>query len=284
MKTKIYITSTFHSLIKGKLKITKDCYQEGYFIIDTACTNNIVNNKFCNEESLNKKDTGNIIAAGNISMKTKLYQFTYAVEDVEFQDNFQETGNIDSMIGNTSSIRILGILGLTFLWKHRMVIDYNLREVYTLPQNHIINLEEYHFKFPLAYGLEKWQLPIIGLSKSKNTNVALAMIDTGSNVNIMCKSILDDFNFKNERTNDICEVINACGKEENMVSKIHFCILSVKDEEFEYQEKIEYFNISDLESLLKEGKYSIGCILGNQYMIANQMIIDFNHYYIYSNK
>ena len=51
MKTKIYITSTFHSLIKGKLKITKDFYQEGYFIIDTACTNNIVNNKFCNEES-----------------------------------------------------------------------------------------------------------------------------------------------------------------------------------------------------------------------------------------
>lgn len=281
MRTKLYMTNTFHSLIRGKLKTANGTYTEGYFIVDTACTNSIVNEMFCSEEFLKKDMTFNLIGAGNESKKAKVYNYTYTVENEEFCDNFQEAGNLDEMIGN-NSITILGILGLTFFWKYKMVIDYNVYEIYNLPEDYSINFEDYHFKFPLAYGLETWNLPIVGISNEQNKDLALVMIDTGSNVNIMCKSILEDFKFQHESTNDRNEVTNIYGKEENTVNKVNFNILSINGNDFEYQNKSEYFNISNLEYLLKEGENSVGCILGNQFMFDNKMIIDFKNCAIYS--
>lgn len=61
MRTKLYMTNTFHSLIRGKLKTANGTYTEGYFIVDTACTNSIVNEMFCSEEFLKKDMTFNLI-------------------------------------------------------------------------------------------------------------------------------------------------------------------------------------------------------------------------------
>ena len=224
--TKIYFTDTYHSLVRGKLKMS-DGYKDGFFIIDTACTNCAVNSCFCEGNLHETEQTCNVIAAGNVSKRSKLYNFTYSVEDDIYYDDFQSVDNLDKMIGNTS-ICILGILGLTFLWQYKMIVDYKVGEIYTSSIDIKLNLEDSHFFFTLVYGLENWRLPIVGITNDKDEDLILAIIDTGSNANIMCKQAVDEFKFKHENTENKSEISYIYSNDVNEIAKIQFYILSQK--------------------------------------------------------
>jgi hypothetical protein len=278
MRTKIYFTDSYHSLIKGKLKVA-DGYKEGFFIIDTACTHCLINSVYCDEKSHHLNNTCNSITAGNVSKESKLYEFSYTIEDDNYSNNFQEIENLNAMIGN-SSIPLLGLLGLSFLWKNKMVVDYNIGEIYTLEPDFKLNVEDLHFCFSLAYGLENWRLPVVGITNDKNEDLVVAMVDTGSNSNIMCKPTLEEFKYEN--TGKIDEVTYISGQKKNTISKVQFYILSAKGQKLDYQEKSAFFSISELEYLLKEKDNSISCILGNLFLLENKMTIDFKNCIIYA--
>lgn len=131
--------------------------------------------------------------------------------------------------------------------------------------------------FPLSYGIKKTGLPLIAIEINQQNLCFL--LDTGSNKNLIDQKVYEFFKEQVETIGSS----TILGLEGNMldtpVIKLSF--------NFETQTFSTKFNVLDLtnsfDAIEKESDIQIHGILGNEFFIENEWIIDFEKLTVSSN-
>lgn len=225
--------------------------------------------------------TGEVVNANNV-------HFSFAVGGSQFSETFCINDNHLSWL---KGIKIIGILGNTFLRKHGLVIDYNdctLHTSHVSPAN--LSIADCDFFFPMEIGLKNYGIPVLCMKQGNHEIAALA--DTGSNSNMISETAIND--------GIICKFLGTkdtiSGLVGQMIAKdaiLDFGLLSLKargDKEFHYKENVKVIPINVIEATdgqcNEEGRplEPVQAVIGAPFMAREGWILDFGAKIIYKPK
>ena len=133
-------------------------------------------------------------------------------------------------------------------------------------------------KFPLSYGIQKTGLPLIVVEINQQNLCFL--LDTGSNKNLIEQRVYEFFK-------ESVEAIGSStilGLEGNMLDTT-VIKLSFNFEDNSYSTNFNVFDSSNaFGAIEKESDIQIHGILGNEFFIENEWVLDFEKLMVYSGK
>ena len=281
MKTRLYITNTFHTLIKGTIIINEEQHIDGYFLLDSACSNNILNKHIGIKVKDNNKDSkpfATLNCQETVASSTNL-QISINGNETEEEMSIIECNH---ELFLNPSLPVLGILGITYLVNHKICIDYENMMMYELPIDRDWSL--FKTKCPFAFGIRKYGIAIVGIENGIEDNVMMTLLDTGSNLNIVCEQALNAYPFEHpiiDKIQDISDV-NTSSAMKGCI--LDFSLVMIEDEKMYCKPMKEEFYIDEYKEYLlrEEGAKQIEAIIGNKFMISNKCILDFSTGYMYS--
>ena len=139
-------------------------------------------------------------------------------------------------------------------------------------------LDNNKFKFPLSYGLNKTGLPLIVVEINQQNLCFL--LDTGSNRNLIDQRV---FEFFKEQVKTVGSS-TVLGLEGNML-ETPVIKLSFNFENHSYSTNFNVFDSTNsFGAIEKESEIQIHGILGNQFFIENEWVLDFEKLTVYSGK
>jgi hypothetical protein len=137
---------------------------------------------------------------------------------------------------------------------------------------------EHKISFPLSYGLKKTGLPLIVVEINQQ-NLCF-MLDTGSNKNLIDQRVYKFFKEQVEAVGSSTILGLEGNKQDTPIVKLSF--------NFESHSYSTNFNVFDstnaFGAIEKESNIQIHGILGNEFFIENEWIIDFEKLTVYSGK
>lgn len=132
--------------------------------------------------------------------------------------------------------------------------------------------------FPLPYGLKKVGLPLIPIEINKQNLCFL--LDTGSNKNLIDQRVYDFFREQVETVGSSTILGLEGNKQDSTIIKLSF--------NFENHYFTTNFNVFDstaaFGAIEKDSDIQIHGILGNEFFIENEWVLDFEKLTIYSGK
>ena len=133
-------------------------------------------------------------------------------------------------------------------------------------------------KFPLSYGLNKTGLPLIILEINQQNLCFL--LDTGSNRNLIDQRVSEFFN-ENVKAVGSSTILGLEGnKLDTPIVKLSFNF-----EDHSYSTNFNVFDSSNaFGAIEKESDIQIHGILGNEFFIENEWVLDFEKLMVYSGK
>ena len=133
-------------------------------------------------------------------------------------------------------------------------------------------------KFPISYGLQKTGLPLIVVEINQQNLCFL--LDTGSNKTLIDQRVYEFFKEQVEAVGSS----TILGLEGNKLDT-HIVKLSFKFEGHSYSTNFNVFDSTNaFGAIEKESDIQIHGIIGNEFFIENEWIIDFEKLMVYSGK
>ena len=272
--------------IQGSFRCKTGEMVSGLFLLDSGSTDNILNLAVLEllADDAVSADKKNVSALGNMGENCTLIQLEMNVCDLNCETTFCLAQRIDfeSCFGKN---RIIGILGVSFLLAHQLVLDFNCKCVYQ-DEERLFRLDDKSFFFPMGLGLNHYNLPVVGIVKDEREYIFIP--DSGCNISMITQSALEKGTENIRYQKEYCDVTGIFGNVTTKLAQADFDMLSIGKQEgqTELQTNTEHFQVlQDKEYLFeidKPGVPSISGLLSTDYMLRHHWILDFHKEIIYS--
>ena len=262
----------------------------GAFMIDTASRHNIMNENIMGilpDNCLLYDGTMKLTSFSGDGVQGKEVHLDFCIGEKQFKERFYAAQGLsfDSVFGEHV---VLGILGVEFLVKHGLALDFENR---TLHSSSIINknieLPDYTFFFPQEYGFSKYGLPVVGMVKNDKEYVCL--VDSGSNLNTTTNYVLNDGGITSKHTGMRSSLTSVAGTKITDLMTVNFDLLSIGDKigEVKTNNYSTEFQVINNSKYIIEGTKDIppvSAIIGAEFLLENKWVIDFSSGAVYSAK
>lgn len=262
----------------------------GAFMIDTASRHNIMNETIMGilpDDCLLYDGTMKLTSFSGDGVQGKEVHLDFCIGEKQFKERFYAAQGLsfDSVFGEHV---VLGILGVEFLVKHGLALDFENR---TLHSSSIINknieLPDYTFFFPQEYGFSKYGLPVVGMVKNDKEYVCL--VDSGSNLNTTTNYVLNDGGITSKHTGMRSSLTSVAGTKITDLMTVNFDLLSIGDKigEVKTNNYSTEFQVINNSKYIIEGTKDIppvSAIIGAEFLLENKWVIDFSSGAVYSAK
>ena len=211
----------------------------------------------------------------------------FCIGEQQFKERFYAAQGLsfDSVFGEHV---VLGILGVEFLVKHGLALDFENRTLHSSSMiNKRIELPDYTFFFPQEYGFSKYGLPVVGMVKNDKEYVCL--VDSGSNLNTTTNYVLNDGGITSKHTGMRSSLTSVAGTKITDLMTVNFDLLSIGDKigELKTNNYSTEFQVINNSKYIIEGTKDIppvSAIIGAEFLLENKWVIDFSSGAVYSAK
>ena len=255
--TKLIISEDNYTVINAFIS---DIQCEGFFLIDTGATHSIV---------LGASTMYN--GGQNDTNRNIVVNFEFIIKNEVFKHDFY-------LLGKSIKIKeynLLGILGTDFLSKFRCIINYRNNIFYwNQPKKRAKN--EANFSYPIHIGYNKIGIPVAAIDNNETS--ICAIVDTGSNVNIINKNAacLTPSNLSGDES-----LIEIQGKKISATKfGLTFNLISYSSGKISYTEyKAPFYIPTDNNDLFSsiDRRLPVQAILGNAFLCKYGWILDFSN-------
>ena len=176
-------------LVKAAFKGKDGNVYVGVMLIDTGSVDCILNKSVLSMidssqiQVDNKKTIHSVQSDSNICQGVN---FTFKMRNRKFSETFYVNEKIDF---NQLFEGFIGIIGHTFLRKHKLVLDYSSKTLHDSSSG-LGNPNEYEFFFPMGYGLKQYNIPVVGLVYGNKEYIMVA--DSGANDTFVTQFFIED--------------------------------------------------------------------------------------------
>lgn len=232
--------------------------------------------------------TKNIRSTSSTESICREVGFEFKMGAEVFSDTFYVNDNMDFNMFES----FIGIIGFPFLIKHKLTLDYSTETLHT---SNGINGDSlnYEFFFPMRFGLEQYNIPVVVLTCNDKEFVMAA--DSGSNNTILTKHVLEDVGISVETTGEKGSITDFNNNEvETTFGKVNLSFLSLGDTVEKpkictYKECIQVVHqykylMDNLKTLEGEPLLPISGLLSSSFMQEHKWILDFKYGVMYSLK
>jgi len=261
----------------------------GAMLIDTGSAHCVLNSFVLDYiEPMSDDDRKlNIQTMGDSRDDYKHTDLTFIMGGQTFVQEFWVNKNVNVQL--KGNVPIIGIIGVNFLTKHSLVVDFDSMSVHTARKNLTIKASSCNFISPIGGGINMFGIPVVCMAKDDKNDFALG-VDTGANNTIVTKHLMDDCNIE---INDFEKT--HCVQTLHSVSKLSRASIPMNLKSLDgatgntkicqYTDNVlitdEYDYIAPAPQN-REGAFPLSGLLSTSFMTKNKWIIDFSHYVIYS--
>lgn len=266
----------------------------GVMLIDTCSTRCVLNKSVLPYLDASQLKAGagttiNTVGAVRSDCQEVEVELEFKMGNRVFTDTFcvNDTMDFDHMFTS-----FIGIIGNQFLMKHSLTLDFSAE---TLRSSCDFSDDDSHYEFffPMHFGLEHYDLPVVVLGDKDHRFVMMA--DSGSNDTVLTKHALDEAGITLEATDETGSLTWFNAKEEGTtIGKVHLSLLSLGSKADEpkvcrYHDTIQVVHthkyIMD-NPTTPDGKSSfpISGMLSSSFMLEHKWVLDFAHGVMYSLK
>lgn len=161
----------------------------GYMLVDTGSMDCILNNSILpllSPEAMHIDNNKEISSVQSKSLVCHAVDFTFKMGDGMFSEVFYTNDRID--LGEIFS-GIVGIVGIGFLLKHKLVLDYSTESLRT-SDNKVAAPSDCEFFFPIEFGLKHYSLPVVGIACNDTEYVMI--VDSGANNTLLTQCMANE--------------------------------------------------------------------------------------------
>ena len=262
----------------------------GAFMVDTASRHNVMNEAILGilqDNCLQYDGKMTLTSFSGEGVPGKEVHLDFCIGGCQFSERFYAAHGLsfDSVFDEHV---VLGILGIEFLVKYGLALDFEHRSLHS---SSIIGdkmeLSDYSFVFPQEYGFSKYGLPVVGMVKKGKEYVCL--VDSGSNLNTTTKYVLGDGGITNSHTGMRSSLTSVAGTKLTDLMNVSFDLLSIGEKIGEIQVKnySAEFQVMDTSKYILEGASSIppvSAIIGAGFLLEHKWVVDFGSGIVYSAK
>ncbi len=281
-----------YPFVCGRFINKKGDEMQGFFMIDTGSTENFFNKdavKFL-DKSCKMEKTHSSSGINNLGEECKRVKVSIRLDEYNDEEVFSISENIDfkQIFGPN---QIIGILGTSFLFNNKLVLDYEKERLYSISAEAAEEVPNGKtFNFSINYGLRTWGLPLMGFINGGDENeVFFAIADSGANSNHLGKRAFDYGTISStiyEKQSG--QTIGIGGTFQTSIADVTLSFLcnSNGDKWNRYETEDDFFICDDMEyisCLENEDAAPVSGLLGTPFMLKRKWIIDFAHALVYSN-
>ena len=260
----------------------------GAFIVDTASRHNVMNEAILGilqDNCLRYDGKMTLTSFSGEGIQGKEVHLDFCVGDCMFSERFYAAQGLsfDSVFGEHV---VLGILGIEFLVKYGLALDFEKRSLHSSSMiEEKMELSEYSFVFPQEYGFSKYGLPVVGMVKKGKEYICL--VDSGSNLNITTKYVLGNGDITNRHTGLKSSLTSVAGTKMTDLMNVDFDLLSIGNKigEIKIKKYSTDFQVIDNSKFILEGESNIppiSAIIGAGFLLEQKWVVDFASSLVYS--
>lgn len=260
----------------------------GAFIVDTASRHNVMNEAILGilqDNCLRYDGKMTLTSFSGEGIQGKEVHLDFCVGDCLFSERFYAAQGLsfDSVFGEHV---VLGILGIEFLVKYGLALDFQKRSLHSSSMiEKKMELSEYSFVFPQEYGFSKYGLPVVGMVK--NGKEYICLVDSGSNLNITTKYVLGNGDITNRHTGLKSSLTSVAGTKMTDLMNVDFDLLSIGNKigEIKIKKYSTDFQVIDNSKFILEGESNIppiSAIIGAGFLLEQKWVVDFASGLVYS--
>lgn len=290
MKTKItlpffHIDQLIYPFIRGAFVCKKGTYLDGFFLVDSGSSVNIFNKEalhLLSEESF-CEETFKVDAFNNEGEECQVTNVSIKVGDIECIELFNVSQNLDfsSYFGKN---RIIGILGVGFMLRNGLVLDYSQQCVRSSEISKFIH-DGKSFACPMNGGINAYGIPLVCMVG--NSDDFLCVVDSGCNISTITQYAMENGARSFEHIDGKYFLQSISGESLTDLAKVDFSLFSVKEEGNNYVPDTDVFQVvTNLEYICRHDDEDIPPIYGlisSSFMLRNKWILDFKVGFIYEN-
>ena len=279
-------------LVKAAFKGKDGNLYVGMMLIDTGSVDCILNKsvlQLVDDSIVKEGKVKNIYSMNSAKNICQEVEFEFKMGNEVFSDTFYVN---DSMDFNHMFESFIGIIGFRFLIKHKLTLDYSTETLHT---SNDINEQtfDYEFFFPMEFGIEQYNIPVVGLISNDKEFVMVA--DSGANNTILTEHVLKEAGISVETNDEKGSVTGFNGNEVTTeIGKVNLSLLSLggtadKPKICNFKDSIQVVNqhkylMDNLKTSKGEPLLPISGLLSSSFMQKHKWILDFKHGVIYSLK
>ena len=260
----------------------------GAFMVDTASRHNVMNEAILGilqDNCLRYDGKMTLTSFSGEGIQGKEVHLDFCVGGCKFSERFYAAQGLsfDSVFGEHV---VLGILGIEFLVKYGLALDFEKRSLHSSSMiEEKMELSEYSFVFPQEYGFSKYGLPVVGMVKNGKEYVCL--VDSGSNLNTTTKYVLGNGDITNRHTGLKSSLTSVAGTKMTDLMFLDFDLLSIGNKigEIKIKKYSTDFQVIDNSKYILEGESNIppiSAIIGAGFLLEQKWVVDFAYGLVYS--
>ena len=187
----INIEETKFPIIKAAFKGKDGKIYIGFMIIDTGSVNCILNKSvlpYLDDSAVIEGKKKKIYSVQDKSMECQGYSLSFRIGNGKFSDTFYV--NMDMDFDQMLNCPFIGIIGHEFLRNNNIVLDYETETLHDSTGSIEVNPEDYEFLFPMSFGLNQYNIPVVGLVYGDKKYLMVA--DSGANDTVITKHLMDE--------------------------------------------------------------------------------------------
>lgn len=265
----------------------------GLMLLDSGSAGSLLSSEMADEIGMlckEEDEKNTLFAISEGTMDTDVVRFSFALGGRQFSDTFSVC--TQPLPGRVEGMKVIGLLGVSFMQEHRLVIDYSDFTLHTSnvnPGN--LRISDCDFFFPMEIGLKHYSVPVISIKQKGKDLVTL--VDTGSFENMIAEHTLTENAFKCQRMDGKHFIYDIIDKIEAEEASIRFKIVSLGENRTFEQVKYDLFSVLPYniftpreEDCDENGEQlpPIELLIGNYFMAQEGWTLDFGAKIIYKLK
>ena len=265
----------------------------GVMILDSGCMGNVLSHEMADNVAplckMEEEGTRLYSIAHEVT-EAENVNFSFALGGIQFHEKFCITPK--EMPIHIKGMQVVGILGLRFMLKYGIAIDYSDFSCYTsdvTPKT--LSISDCDFFFPMEPGLKSYGLPVVAFTQGDKEIVVLA--DSGATNNMIAEPTIVENNFHCHRTNEKDVMNGITGSVDVEEAIVKFTLSSVTENDVKKISCHSNFYLSPDYIFVPskdycdgdiEGLPPIEALIGSPFMARQGWVLDFGAMIIYKRK
>ena len=266
--------------------------RDGLLLIDSASNKNMLSAgilKYLSANDIIEGESHMFVGIQNQGKEGKAHNIVFSINGASFREIFWEHSiNFDEMLWDGNGL-ILGCVGNEFLINYGLILDYK-EQCLRQSDGSSINPNDCSFYFPLAFGMKRYQNPVVVAAKDNQKFILFA--DSGCDCGWISKkdmkamgkeyhSLNSEDTFLSISYNEVTSLFNISFDLYTMLADNSLRTIAV-DNNFRVSENKN--QLFDMKGQEYEGKplLPVTGLIGSSFMLKNKWILDFNMGVIYS--
>ena len=267
--------------------------QTGLMVLDSGSCQNVLFGIRAEKLGLvyeKTEQTVTICTLGNETTETRVANYSFVMEGVEFHEPFCFNENEIHFPSRVGDLPIIGILGNIFMQLNSLAIDYENHTLHTSnvsPAN--LPISDCDFFFPMEIGLKHYGVPVLAI-RQNGEDIAV-MADTGSSGNTMAMPAIKEYDFDCQEIGkeDVITGLNSSMEAKEVKLKYNLLTLTDGDpKEVSFESSFltipNYPLVYEKKTSEDSDKQPVVGIIGSPFMAAHGWVLDFGVKYIYKRK